>query len=185
MRRLGGVVAGVRHRNFVWDDPEGNLGETQEFLDCGYQLTRDVFMFTKGLSRPGHFNEGLVVRQLCGDRDWEEALAIHAEGEFESVPEFVKAQVRRNRWFAEAGFARWFGGFVGEELVTTMGMVNCSGLGRCQAVATAAGHRGKGYASTLVYEVCSEALAEMGGGGDYDHGRCDEFIVSVVSIVGV
>ena len=73
------------------------------------------------------------------------------------IPARASKHFKGNKWTG-----LWFGAFRRGEMVATMGLFVQNGLGRCQGVATAPGHRRKGYCSTMVHAVCSYGYAQMG-----------------------
>lgn len=111
-----------------------------------------------------HAREDIHVRPLNTDEDWRDALEIKQQS-FDSSPSFQKflaQQMKRNRDLVARESFQWFGAFCRGEMAATMGLFVWGGLGRCLGVATAPGHRRKGWCSTLVHAVCSYGFAQMG-----------------------
>ena len=152
-----GRVPGVGHRNLAWDVIDGSHGDSNSFVEKGYTLTQDFFLAAAKTTPSAHDREDIHVRPLNTDEDWRDALEIEQQS-FDSSPsfrEFLRQQMNRNRALVARGVGLWFGAFSCGEMVATMGLFVQGGLGRCQGVATAPGHRRKGCCSTLIHAVCS------------------------------
>ena len=159
-----GRVPGVAHRNLAWDVIDGSQGDSKSFVEKGYTLTEDFFLETATPTESAHCRDDLQVRPLNSDVDWRDALAIEQQS-FDDSPsfqQFLSQQMSRNRAVVARGVGLWFGTFSGGEMVATMGLFVQDGLGRCQGVATAPGHRRQGCCSTMVHAVCSYGFAHMG-----------------------
>ena len=73
------------------------------------------------------------------------------------------ARRRRTGAWSPTGAGRWYGAFLGEQLVASMGLFTASpGLARFQSVKTHPDHRGRGLAGTLTHVVGRYGLDELG-----------------------
>ena len=159
-----GRVPGVGHRNLAWDVIDGSLGESSSFVEKGYTLTEDFCLATARTTPTANDREDIHVRPLDKDEDWRDALEIEQQS-FDASPSFqehLRQQMSRNRALVARGVGLWFGAFCRGEMVATMGLFVQGGLGRCQGVATAPGHRRKGCCGTMIHAVCSYGFAQMG-----------------------
>jgi len=117
--------------------------------------------------------QGLRIRQFQ-ESDWQTqverdiaANRLSNEQPHEQFAAFVEASVQQRRELCDRGVAAWFGAFLGEALVSELGIVVCGNLARYQSVSTDLEHRGKGLASHLL-GVAGQWAAERG---------CDEWVI--------
>jgi GNAT superfamily N-acetyltransferase len=100
--------------------------------------------------------DGYTSRQF-DEQDWEtltrrEISDLLAEGGYEPTATeafAIESSSSRQRLCA-AGNAAWFGAYREDELVASLGIVNCGTTARYQSVETNEAHRGKGLASHLL-----------------------------------
>jgi predicted GNAT family acetyltransferase len=103
----------------------------------------------------------LQLRALTAD----EVVATHAIAfaVAERHGDDDRARLRRRAgWHAslvERGAARFYGGFDGDELVASLGLVELGDLARFQDVQTAAGYRRRGIATALLATAARAAAA--------------------------
>lgn len=158
----------VRHQTFAWDDPDGPRGAAAEFEAAGFEFDPAVFLVADSPRPPPHPNPDLVVRPLTGAADWDAAAACQVacrDPRFEEdvYRGFVATRMRAQRALVEAGHGRWYGGFLGGELVADLGVfMTGGGVARYQSVGTRPEFRRRGICGTLVYETARLAIAEQG-----------------------
>jgi GNAT superfamily N-acetyltransferase len=99
------------------------------------------------------------VRVMADDDDWEQLMELRMAEALSEGPaaasghEFQLARVAEARTLSEEGHAALIGAFVGDRLVSSLGVVSDgSGLARYQHVLTAAEYRRRGFAGRLVVE---------------------------------
>ena len=100
--------------------------------------------------------DGYTSRHFV-ERDWEtltrrEIASLLVEGGYEpaAIEAFViEANASRQR-LCSTGDAAWFGAYLEEELVASLGIVKCGDTARYQSVETDEAHRRKGLASHLL-----------------------------------
>ena len=77
--------------------------------------------------------------------------------------DFCTRRAAADRGLVDAGHGRWYGAFVDDRLVSSMGLFTASpGLARFQSVKTHPEHRGRGLAGTLTHVVGRFGLDELG-----------------------
>lgn len=119
---------------------------------------------------PPRPNTEVVLRPLASDDDWtqraELSISVDAadpDGDGAAYRLFAERRAVSDRALCEAGHATWWGAFLGERLVSAMGLVDAGGgLARFQSVETHPDHRGRGIAGTLVYRVAAHGFDEVG-----------------------
>ena len=91
------------------------------------------------------------------EQDWEtltrrEISYLLAEGGYEpaATESFVIESNSSRRRLCAEGNAAWFGAYLEDELVASLGIVKCGTTARYQSVETSEAHRGKGLASHLL-----------------------------------
>jgi len=155
----------VRHAAFAWS-VDGELGSIEPFLDRGYAVQRRAVMRT-GEVREFPVPQGLHVRALATERDWEQQLALGLatrEEQYDALPyaAFKAAQVAYHRRIAEK-FGVWMGAFEGEHLTGSCGVFSLrGGIARYQDVSVLPGYRNRGIARCLIGAAGRYALERFG-----------------------
>lgn len=162
-----GRPPGVKHQTFGWDSTEGEIGRAEEFVGRGYRLIQMDVLATSEVRPPRHLNEGVQVRPLRSDDDWQAALDNQLRNrddnhEESSYREFRRRQNLRYRTMQDAGLGYWYGAFLEGQLVADLGLYVLDGLARFQNVVTDADHRRRGVAGTMVYRASLEAVEKLG-----------------------
>ncbi|MCW2512139.1 MAG: hypothetical protein JWR11_1181 [Mycobacterium sp.] len=122
----------------------------------GLELGFDEVLATLTMPRQTVRPEGYEVRALAGE-DWTQLVArAMAENERTgahdpaSYGRFARARADAQRDLVARGLAQFVGAFCEGRLVGDLGIVDCAGTARYQAVGTAAEHRARGIASHLL-----------------------------------
>ena len=91
-------------------------------------------------------------------------MALHLAGEEDDLSvAFATGKTRAHRRLVEQGRGQWFGAFLGDELVASLGIfVASEGLARFQDVKTRPDFRGRGLCGTLVHAAGRHAFDELG-----------------------
>lgn len=162
-----GTIAGINHRNLVWDSIDGEEGDAEAFVARGYVLTRDYYLFAK-VTRPSpHHRADLQIRPIEGDAEWARAheIAMESFSDEQSPPSFrrfLSQQANRYRRLVEKGHGEWFGAFSEDIMVASLGILVRNKIGRCQSVCTSPKYRRSGCCGTLVHGACSYAFEKLG-----------------------
>jgi GNAT superfamily N-acetyltransferase len=120
------------------------------------EIEVDDVLVASTLPRQTEPPPGYAVRRLAGD-DWErdDALAIAeneriASWESDAYAVFTRSRTEARRKLSERDLAAFFGAFVDDFLVASLGIVRCGTTARFQNVLTDEHHRGRGLASHLL-----------------------------------
>jgi len=139
-------------------------GHVQPFLDQGFGLDPSIIQVARKVHAPPRQNDEVDVRLLTSDADWHQALEnqiacadIEKYGA-ESYRRFKTAAMRNYRAMQDAGWGRWFGAFLGDELVADLGIFFEDNVARYQSVGTHPDHRRRGICGSLVYQSALYAL---------------------------
>ncbi len=161
--RSVGVPPAIGFRAFGWDGLDGEVGDTAAFIAAGFELERTVVLAAPRLLPPERPNRDVRLAAVTDDAGWEAAVDVQAsESARPGYRSLVAGVMRANRRVAEAGHGVWWGAFVGDVMVATMGVFRVGDLARTQAIVTRAGWRGRGIASTLLHHAAESARAAWG-----------------------
>lgn len=157
----------IRHMTFTWDSAE--RGDPSEFLAAGFHLDRGSVLTASTVTRPLKFNTEIEVRPLFTDAEWEQAVMLQLacrESQFDeaSYLTFKSRQMAMYRKMSEQEMGRWFGAFLGEQLVGDLGIFHDGLTARFQNVGTHPEFRRQGICGTLVYLSAQFALKDFGVG---------------------
>jgi GNAT superfamily N-acetyltransferase len=158
----------AQHRALGFDGTAGSVADLSGFSAAGLTAEGQTVMTARTVNAPPHPNEEATYRTLNDDDDWaqhvELRLACYGDGSTSGRDrEFAVARAATMRSLVTAGHGAWFGAFLGDRLVSSMGLFStATGLARFQSVETAPDVRGQGLAGTLVHVVSRYGLAELG-----------------------
>lgn len=161
----------AEHRVFRIDAGDGDAGVAEAFLSQGFSVQRTDVLTAAEVVPPSKLHDGLVVRPLETDREWEEALALGVrigidDDGLADTPghlEFQRGRLATYRTMQARGLGHTWGAFFGGSLVARLGLFHVDDLSRFQAVMTHPEHRRQGICGTLVYTVSQRALAALPG----------------------
>ena len=158
----------VRHVALGFDATQGSVGDLAAFGSFGLRAEAQTVMTATEVYKPTTWNDEASYRPLQSDDDWQQSvdlrvLCVDPGLDPVSYRDFATAKVRTNRQLVEAGHGNWFGAFLDGRLVCQMGLFAAgTGLARFQSVETDPGHRRRGLAGSLVFEVSRYGLDELG-----------------------
>jgi GNAT superfamily N-acetyltransferase len=162
-----GAPPSVTHQTFGWDTTDDEQGVIEPFLENGYRLEQSVVLTTGQPVPPSHSVQGVTVRPLELESEWEQGIENQVacrEPAFEEAGYrlFRQRQMNRYRSMTNAGLGAWFGAFIGSQLVADLGIFYAHQLGRYQSVQTHPNYRRQGIAGTLVSQSGVYALERFG-----------------------
>jgi ribosomal protein S18 acetylase RimI-like enzyme len=154
----------IYHVTLAWDTAHTGIGDVSEFLERGFLLESTAVLSARDVVRPPRFNEDIRVRPIHGEEEWEQAIQIQiacahdhlTRAQWES---FYRHQSLRYQALEKAGFGHWYGAFLGENLVASLGIFHHDGLGRFQTVSTHPNFQRRGICQTLVHTASQMTLA--------------------------
>ena len=162
--RFADTFPASRHLAFGVDGPHGSVDDLAALREAGLTTEAMTVMTATAVHEPPRPNHEATYRPLVDDDDWSQQLELGLAGEDEhhSV-EFVTAKMAAERSLTGRGIGEWWGAFVDNRLLASMGLVAASpGLARFQQVKTHPDARGRGLAGTLVHEVSRFGFEELG-----------------------
>lgn len=151
----------AEHRAVAFGAEGGDAGG---WSGRGWEVEVDVDLVSHSVPAPAPVAEGVVVRALELDDDWEQSAHV---GAHDTAPAgragrlvFERRRVTAQRALVDSGRARWFGAFDGDRLVARLGIVRLGDLARYQEVVTLESHRRRGLAGALVRAAGEWALED-------------------------
>ncbi len=152
------AVAAVRHRTFAWDDPSGDLGESEAFSRAGFDVGTDVTLIAQQVVRPRHYDARLSVAPIETEREWqqvyeEQMLVMDEAFSAEERSAFVAQRYAKYRAMIAAGLGTWLGARIDGRIVGDLGLFIDGRVARYQNVVTHPGFRGRGVCRSLVHRA--------------------------------
>lgn len=162
--RFEAELPDARHRTFSVDGVDGVVTDLQPFAALGFGVEASVVLTAGSVHPPPRPHRGATCRPLVSDEDWARQVALSVAGEPVGHDlAFDERKAEADRRLVEGGHGRWYGAFLGDDLVASMGLFTASpGLARFQSVKTHPDHRGQGLAGTLTHVVGRYGLDELG-----------------------
>jgi ribosomal protein S18 acetylase RimI-like enzyme len=157
----------IYHITFAWDSLNGEEGNSVEFINNGFELDKAIVLTTHDVIRPRKYNKIVKIRTINLSQYLEACINIqvacaHDHLSKESWRNFYTSSMKKYYNLINDGHGRWFGAFIGKELVGTLGIFKDNDVGRFQIVSTHPSFQRSGVCSTLVYESAQYAINEMG-----------------------
>jgi GNAT superfamily N-acetyltransferase len=145
------------HRSIVWDIPDMNAAEVPaQFAENGFVLDDVDALVLTGELRDVPLPEGIAIRPIISDADWDAALDLQHEVGIEegftqpTHRDYLRKRNEGRRVQIAKGLGQWFGAFEGGSLVCQMGMFHDDTVARYQSVETRFTHRRRGICSALL-----------------------------------
>lgn len=152
-----------RHRAYGVATARGSRDDLAAFGAAGLETDASTVMTATAVHEPPRPNRDATYRPLGSDADWEQQVELWLTGEDAHSRVFVVPKVAAERRMTETGAGAWWGAFVGDRLLSSMGLFAASpGLARFQQVQTHPDARGRGLAGSLVHRVSRYGFDELG-----------------------
>lgn len=150
----------IYHKTFAWDSEE--IGDIHQFEAVGYKFEKSIVLTAteKEIIAPKRENTQIKISRLKKS-DWQEVIRVQAatNPQYES---FYAQQALDYQKMIGKGLGEWFGAYLNQELVGSLGVFKEGKLGRYQIVSTHPAYQRQGVCSTLVYKTAQYAFAKMG-----------------------
>jgi ribosomal protein S18 acetylase RimI-like enzyme len=152
-----------RHRAYGVATNDGGADDLAAFAAAGLETDASTVMTATAVHEPPRPNREATYRPLTSDDDWEQQVELWLAGEDAHSRAFVVPKVAGERRMTQTGAGAWWGAFIGDRLLSSMGLFAASpGLARFQQVQTHPDARGQGLAGTLVHRVSRYGFDELG-----------------------
>jgi ribosomal protein S18 acetylase RimI-like enzyme len=156
----------ARHRAYGIATAHGSRSDLAAMAAAGLSVEASTVMTAPAPSvrEPPRPNGVATYRALTSDADWQQQVELALAGERPTFGRrFVVAKAAAQRRTVHSGAGTWWGAFLGDRLVASMGLFQASpGLCRFQDVKTHPDARGQGLAGTLVHEISRVGIEELG-----------------------
>lgn len=154
----------AEHVSIGIDSVEDETAKLKPFVDAGMEVDVGTVLTAGALKEPRPVAEGVVVRPLESDDDWEArarlAHLLWAKTEESTFMAFARGKNDQERALVANGVGQRFGAFVDDSLVSTAAVfVTHAGVARYQTVETHPDHRRQGLAAAVVHAAGEHALA--------------------------
>ncbi|GAA2747701.1 hypothetical protein GCM10009868_38250 [Terrabacter aerolatus] len=111
-------------------------GDTDAWAARGWDVEVDVDLATTSVPAPADAPDGILLRALVSDDDWDQSAQVGGSDTPEDRRDgrlvFERRRAAAQRALVESGRARWFGAFDGDRLVADLGVVRLGDLARYQ-----------------------------------------------------
>jgi predicted GNAT family N-acyltransferase len=158
--QLIGTPPLIAHRTFTWPESANadSIVTLDAFVERGYDATvYRVLVATPDDIRPVATNALIEVRPFDMQRDWDDwsrmQLADMADPTAITSQRFMAHQQLAYKRLIERGLGNWWGAFINDEQVGSLGLFFLDGIGRFQSVITGPEHRNQNVCKTLMSEV--------------------------------
>ncbi len=183
--RVEALLPGLGHHAVGIDDPSAGREDVDRLRQPGWRVAVDTVLTSDRVLPPRQLQRSAVVRELSGDRDWSQKVALDlacAEGAGPDYELFATRRAGAERAAVESRHGAWFGAFDGDRLLAGLGIF-CAGegLARFQTVQTHPEARRRGLAQALLHHAGTHALGELGARtlvlvADPDHHALDLYL---------
>jgi ribosomal protein S18 acetylase RimI-like enzyme len=168
LETFGRVFPDARHLAFGFDGIDGSVKDLAGFAAAGLKVEGSTVMTAQEVHPADRRNEHATCRPLNSDADWAQQIALRTACNDDDPDDagylaFATAHTNTMRALAEAGHGAWFGAFLDERLLCSMGLFSTGrGVARCQSVETHPDARRQGLATALVHYVSRFGFDELG-----------------------
>lgn len=157
----------IYHMTFAWDSPDAIEGECEEFIEEGFELDKSVVLSTREISIPKKYNGKIKVKEVDLSKELDLCIDIQVDCAHDNLSKdawrgFYTTTMHNYKNLIDENHGKWFGAYIDDELVGSLGLFTDKEVGRFQIVSTHPDFQRRGVCSTLVYEAAKYALNNMG-----------------------
>jgi ribosomal protein S18 acetylase RimI-like enzyme len=164
-REFGGAL---NHHVFGWDEERER--DISAFLAAGFQTSHGIALTMSTYDGGAAINPALSVRMIRSSSEWQQVadlqiLVDRVDFKYaEDGGEFRRVQVDSSRRMVADKRGHWWGAFIDEELVGSMGLFfdDPGEIGRFQYVTTRPDHRRQRICTTLLHHSVRHAFETVG-----------------------
>ena len=153
-----GIPPLIAHRTFAWPERADSVVNLDVFVEQGYDATVcRVLAAHPNDIRPVATNSLVDVRKFGTQKDWDDwsrmQLADMPDPSNTTSQRYLAHQQTAYRTLIARGLGNWWGAFINDEQVGSLGLFFLGGIGRFQSVITGEQHRNQRGCKTLVSKV--------------------------------
>lgn len=150
----------IYHKTFAWDSQE--IGEIEPFKNAGYKLEKSVGLMTTESQLTSPKKENLQVEiSPIKESEWDEVTNIQTATNPQHADFHIKQAIAYKK-MVNNGVGKWFGAYLENKLVASLGIFKEETIGRYQVVSTHPDFQRQGICGTLVYKTAQYAFSKMG-----------------------
>ncbi|EEA00187.1 GCN5-related N-acetyltransferase [Burkholderia sp. H160] len=155
----------ITHRTFAWPESTDSVLTLDSFVEQGYNAAVcRVLAAHPDDMRPVATNPLVKVRPFAVQQDWDDwsrmQLADMCNPADVTSQRYIAHQQTAYRSLINRGLGNWWGAFIDDEQVGSLGLFFLNGMGRFQSVITGESHRNRNVCKTLVSEVIKLTTAQ-------------------------
>ena len=159
---LIGTLPLIAHRTFGWPESADSVVTLDAFVEQGYDATVcRVLAAHPDDIRAVATNSWVKVRPFAAQQDWDDwsrmQLADMPNPTDITSQRYMAHQQTAYRRLIDRGLGNWWGAFINDEQVGSLGLFFLDGIGRFQSVITGPQHRNRNVCKTLVSEVIRQS----------------------------
>lgn len=153
-----GMPPAIAHRSFSWPEKTFDTIDLDAYVAHGYTASvHSVLVAERNTMQSTATNDAVQVRLFESDRDWDDweriSLAEMPDSASEISRRCVEFQRVAYRRLIDKQFGNWWGAFIDDELVGSLGLFFFGSIGRFQSIVTREDQRNKRVCRTLLTEV--------------------------------
>ncbi|MCC8404514.1 GNAT family N-acetyltransferase [Paraburkholderia sp. MMS20-SJTN17] len=163
--QLIGTPPLITHRTFAWPESADSVGSLDAFVEQGYNaIVCRVLAAHSDDVRPVAKNSLVKVRPFAVHQDWDDwsrmQLAEMSCPADVTSQRYIAHQQMAYRRLIHRGLGNWWGAFINDEQVGSLGLFFLNGVGRFQSVITGKLHRNRNVCKSLMSEVIKLTAAQ-------------------------
>ncbi len=156
--QLIGTPPLIAHRTFAWPESADSAVTLDAFIEQGYDATVCQVLLTRPDDiHPIAKNSSVEIRAFAGRQDWDDwsamQLADMPNPTHITSRRYMAHQQTAYRNLIDRDLGNWWGAFIDDEQVGSLGLFFLDGIGRFQSVITGEQYRNRNVCKTLVSEV--------------------------------
>lgn len=150
----------IYHKTFAWDSEE--IGDIKPFEEAGYKFEKSVVLTATKNQIIAPIKQNLHIRIFpIKESGWREVISIQSEINPQYASFYAKQALTYQKMVKD-GLGEWFGAYLGDVLVGSLGIFKENKIGRYQIVSTHPNYQRQGICGTLVYKTAQHAFSHMG-----------------------
>jgi RimJ/RimL family protein N-acetyltransferase len=150
----------IYHKTFAWDSEE--IGDIKPFEEAGYKFEKSLVLTTTKVQIIAPKRPNLKISVIPIKKyDWGEVVRVQSSTN-PQYANFYAKQALAYQKMVEAGLGEWFGAYLDNLLVGSLGIFKEGTVGRYQIVSTDPAFQRQGICGTLVYKTAQYAFSKMG-----------------------
>lgn len=150
----------IYHKTFAWDSEE--IGEIKPFEMAGYKFEKSLVLTAteNQIILPKKGNSQIEIVSLK-ESDWDEVISVQSAINPQYASFYAKQAIAYQK-MVKGKLGEWFGAYLGNKLVGSLGIFKEDNIGRYQIVSTHPSFQRQGICGTLIYKTAQYAFSQMG-----------------------